>query len=101
MMSAVDMDPSNTSLYLQLLDLHTSGPSPPDMPAAEALFSKVASSPHLSDEAKGLFLTRRQQLLEEFGGNFAESAIPSLCCNVSFSTSNFTPSFHFIDCVYL
>ena len=73
MTSAVDMDPTNTTLYLQLLDLHTSGPAPPDMPAAEALFAKVASSPHLSEEDKESFLTRRQQLLEEFGGNFSES----------------------------
>ncbi|CAI8011671.1 Pre-mRNA-processing factor 39 [Geodia barretti] len=72
MTTAVDMDPSNTTLYLQLLDLHTSGPAPPDMPAAEALFAKVASSPHLSEEAKDSFLTRRQQLLEEFGGNFSD-----------------------------
>ena len=73
MASAVDMDPSNNSLYLQLLDLHTSGPAPPDMAAAEALFAKVAGSSHLSEEVKESFLTRKQQLLEEFGGNFTES----------------------------
>ena len=76
MSMAVNMDPSNSRLYLQLLDLYTSGPTHPDMAAAEALFSKVAGSAHLSEEVKESFLARRQQLLEEFGGNFAESAKP-------------------------
>ena len=88
MTTAVDMDPSNTTLYLQLLDLHTSGPAPPDMPAAEALFAKVASSPHLSEEAKDSFLTRRQQLLEEFGGNFSESVFPHILLLLLLSRSH-------------
>ena len=72
MSSAIEMDPSNSRLYLQLLDLHTSGHAPPDMAAAEALFERVASSACLSEEVKESFLLRRQQLLEEFGGNFSE-----------------------------
>ena len=72
MTSAIDMDPTNSRLYLQLLDLHTSGHAPPDMAAAEALFEKVANSVSLSEEVKEMFLSRRQQLLEEFGGNISE-----------------------------
>ena len=72
MSSSIDMDPTNGRLYLQLLDLHTSGHAPPDMAAADALFERVASSPNLTDEVKESFLSRRQQLLEEFGGNFSE-----------------------------
>lgn len=72
MSSAIEMDPSNSRLYLQLLDLHTSGHAPPDMAAAEALFERVASSACLSEEVKESFLLRRQQLLEEFGGNFSD-----------------------------
>ena len=81
MSSAVNMDPSNSCLYLQLLDLHTSGHAPPDMVATEALFAKVAGSTHLSEDVKDSFLARRQQLLEEFGGNFSESVLAtSYCC---------------------
>ena len=72
MSSAIDLDPSNSRLYLQLLDLHTSGHAPPDMAAADALFERVANSESLSDEVKESFLQRRQQLLEEFGGSFSE-----------------------------
>ena len=72
MNTAIDMDPSNGQLYLQLLDLHTSGHTPPDMVGASALFERVAFSNHLSDDVKESFLQRRQQLLEEFGGNIEE-----------------------------
>lgn len=72
MTSAVEMDSSNGLLYLQLLDLHTSGPSPPDLPAAEALFQRVASSKTLSEDVKESFVLRREQLLEEFGGSISE-----------------------------
>ena len=72
MSSAIDLDPSNSRLYLQLLDLHTSGHAPPDMAAANALFEKVANCADLSDDVKESFLWRRQQLLEEFGGSFSE-----------------------------
>jgi pre-mRNA-processing factor 39 len=92
MTSAVDMDPTNTTLYLQLLDLHTSGPAPPDMPAADALFAKVASSPHLSEEDKESFLTRRQQLLEEFGGNFSDSLYLPPTSPISLQPFVFSPN---------
>ena len=72
MSSAIEIDPSNSKLYLQLLDLHTSGHAPPDMPAAEALFHRVAASARLSEEVKESFVLRRQQLLEEFGGSISE-----------------------------
>lgn len=72
MSSAIEMDPANSTLYLQLLDLHTSGHAPPDMAAAEALFEQVANSVSLSEEVKEMFLSRRQQLLEEFGGSISE-----------------------------
>ena len=72
MTSAIDTDPSNTQLYLQLLDLHTSGHAPPDLAGADALFRRVALSDHVKDEAKESFLLRRQQLLEEFGGSLSE-----------------------------
>ena len=72
MNSAIDMDPTNTRLYLQLLDLLTSGHAPPDMMTIKVFFENVASSPSLSDEVKESFLTRRQQLVEEFGGSITE-----------------------------
>lgn len=72
MSSAIEMDPGNGQLYLQLLDLHTSGHGPPDMAAAEALFQRVANSASLSEDVKESFLSRRQQLLEEFGGSISE-----------------------------
>lgn len=66
--SAIATDPSNPTLYLQLLDLLTSGHTPPDMTALDTFFKRVDSYPDLPDPIKESFLARRQQLLEEFGG---------------------------------
>ena len=70
MMSAVETDSSNAVLYLQLLDLHTST-FPPDLAGAEMLFQRVSLCSSLSEDVKESFAQRRQQLVEEFGGELS------------------------------